>query len=110
VIDFVAFAIVAIVSLVAAAVVVSLYSFGLRLLTSAGRPPVVEPLEFTGAITVLTPARAAKEAKRARKAAKANPLSPAQKRLALIGAYACFVLCGAAVLYGVYLIVPALHG
>jgi hypothetical protein len=110
VINFASFAIVAIVSLVAAAVVVSLYSFGLRLLTSAGRPPVVEPLEFTGAITVLTPARAAKEAKRARKAAKANPLSPTQKRLALIGAYICFVLCGAAVLYGVYLIVPALHG
>jgi hypothetical protein len=24
--------------------------------------------------------------------------------------YPCFVLCGAAVLYGIYLIVPALHG
>lgn len=109
-IDWVAFLIVAAVSLVSAGLVVSLYALGLRLLTTAGRPPVVEPLEFTGAITVLTPKRAAKEAKRARKAAKANPLSPAQKRLALFAAYACFVLCALAVLYGVYLIVPALHG
>jgi hypothetical protein len=110
VIDWAAFLIVAVVSLVSAGLVVSLYAFGLRLLTTAGRPPVVEPLEFTGAITVLTPKRAAKEAKRARKAAKANPLSPAQKRLALIAGYACFVVCGVAVLFGVYLIIPALHG
>jgi hypothetical protein len=110
VIDWAAFLIVAVVSLVSAGLLVSLYALGLRLLTTAGRPPVVEPLEFTGAITVLTPKRAAKEAKRARKAAKANPLSPAQKRVALIAAYACFVLCGLGVLYGVYLIIPALHG
>jgi hypothetical protein len=110
VIDWAAFVIVAGASLLAAAVVVCLYSFGLRLLTTAGRAPMVEPAEFTGAITVLTPAQAAKEAKRARKAAKANPLTPSQKRLALFAAYACFVLCAAAVLYGVYLIVPALHG
>lgn len=109
-IDWTAFVIVAAASLLAAAVVVSLYSLGLRLLTSAGRIPMVEPAEFTGAITVLTPAQAEKEAKRARKAAKANPLSPGQKRAALLGGYACFVLTGIAVLYGVYLIVPALHG
>lgn len=109
-IDWSAFFIVAGASLLAAAVVVCLYSFGLRLLTSAGRAPVVEPAEFTGAITVLTPAQAAKEAKRARKAAKANPLTNAQKRVALLSAYACFALCGAAVLFGVYLIIPALHG
>lgn len=109
-IDWGAFLLVAGVSLVSAGLVVSLYSLGLRLLTTAGRPPIGEPLEFTGAITVLTPKRAAKEAKRARKAAKANPLSPAQKRLALFGGYACFVASGLAVLYGVYLIVPALHG
>ncbi|MGO4689385.1 peptidase [Glaciibacter sp. 2TAF33] len=108
-IDWAAFLVVAGVSVLAASVIVSLYSLGLRLLTTAGKPPVGEPLEFTGAITVVTPARAAKEAKRARKAAKANPLSPAQKRMSLVAAYACFVLCGVAVLYGVYLIVPALH-
>lgn len=108
-IDWVAFLIVAVASLVAAAVVVSLYSFGLRLMTTAGRIPVVEPAEFTGAITILTQKQAQKEAKRARKASKANPLTPGQKRLALISAYACFALCAGAVLYGVYLIIPALH-
>ena len=30
-------------------------------------------------------------------------------RLYRFAAYACFTICGAAVLYGVYLIVPALH-
>jgi hypothetical protein len=108
VIDWSAFVVVALASFLSSVIVVSLYSFGLRLLTTAGRVPVVEPAEFTGAITVLTPKRAAKEAKRARKAA-AGPLSPLQKQVALVGAYACFVLCGGAVLYGVYLIVPALH-
>ena len=107
-IDWSAFLVVAFASLFSSAVVVSLYSLGLRLLTTAGRVPVVEPAEFTGAITVLTPKRSAKEAKRARKAA-ASPLSPLQKQIALVGAYACFALCSAAVLYGVYLIVPALH-
>jgi hypothetical protein len=110
VIDWAAFFIVAIASLVAAAVVVSLFSLGLRLMTTAGRIPVVDPAEFTGAITVLSPKRQAKEAKRARKAAEANPLSAGQKRAAVVGAYLCFTLCSIAVLYGVYLIVPALHG
>lgn len=109
-IEVTAFLTVAVVSLVSTSVVVSLYSLGLRLLVTAGRAPVVEPLEFTGAITVLTPAQAAKEAKRARKATAANPLTPVQKRIALIGAYACFGLTGCAVLFGIYLIVPALHG
>lgn len=109
-IDWSAFAIVAATSVVAAAVIVSLYSLGLRLLTTAGRAPVVDPAEFTGAITVLTPARIKKEAKRARKAVAANPLTPGQKRVALLGAYACFVVCAGAVLYGVYLIIPAMQG
>ncbi|HZK60187.1 MAG TPA: peptidase, partial [Cryobacterium sp.] len=88
-IDWTAFFVVAGASLVSAALIVSLYSLGLRLLTSAGRSPVVDPAEFTGAITVLTPKRAAKEARRSRKAAAANPLTAGQKRAALIGAYAC---------------------
>ncbi|MDJ0322848.1 peptidase [Cryobacterium sp. PH31-AA6] len=108
-INWAAFVVVAVASLLASVVVVSLYSLGLRLLTSAGRALVVDPQSFTGAITVLTPKRAAKEAKRARKTASANPLTAGQKRLALVGAYTCFVLCVGAVLYGVYLIVPALH-
>lgn len=108
-IDWIAFLSVAVASLVAASVIVSLFSFGIRLLTTAGRIPTVDPAEFTGAITVLTPARAAKEAKRARKAAAANPLTDGQKKFALVGAYSCFVVCAGAVLYGVYLIVPILH-
>lgn len=108
-IDWVGFFMVSAASLVAAALVVSFYSLGLRLLTTAGRVPNVEPREFTGAITVLTPARARKQAKRARKAAKANPLTPGQKRLALVAAYGCFTVCAGGVLYGVYLIIPALH-
>ena len=108
-IDWAAFLIVSAASMFSAAVVVSLYSLGLRLLTTAGRIPLVEPHEFTGAITVLTPKKAAKQVKRARKAAAANPLSDAQKRLALYAGFTCFALCGIAVLYGVYLIVPALH-
>nr|WP_179580726.1 peptidase [Leifsonia psychrotolerans] len=104
-----AFLTVAVVTIVAASVTVSLFSLGIRLLTTAGRIPSVDPAEFTGAITVLTPARAAKEAKRARKAAAANPLTDRQKQFALVGAYSCFVVCAGAVLYGVYLIVPFLH-
>ena len=108
-IDWAAFALVAGASFTGSVVVVSLYSLGLRLLTSAGRALVVDPQSFTGAITILTPKRAAKEAKRARKSASSNPLTAGRKRLALIGAYSCFLLCVGAVLYGVYLIVPALH-
>jgi len=110
VIDWVAFGIVAGASLAATVVVVGLYSLGLRLLTTGGRVPLVDPAEFTGAITILTPKRAAKAAKRTRKAAAANPLTDGQKRAAIGAGYACFVLCACAGLYGVYLVVPALHG
>ena len=108
-IDWAAFLVVAAASLVSSAIVVSLYSLGLRMLTTAGRIPTVEPAELTGAITVLGPARAAKDAKRAKKARKANPLTDGQKRLAQYTGYLCFAVCGLIVLYGVYLIVPALH-
>ena len=54
-------------------------------------------------------AEAAAAAKKARKAEKKNPLTAGQKRTALVGAYTCFTLCGMAVLYGIYLIVPYFH-
>ncbi|MFC6357316.1 peptidase [Luethyella okanaganae] len=108
-IDWGAFAVVAIAALTAAATVVSTYSLGLRLLTVSGRVPVVEPAAFTDAITVVSPAQAKAAATRARKAAKKSPLTLGQKRLAFIAACACFILCVGAVLYGIYLIVPALH-
>ena len=108
-IDWGAFLLVALAALIAASVVVSSYSFGLRLLALGGRAPVVGPAEFTDAITIISPAEAKAIAKRARKAAKKNPLTDAQKRAALVGAYACFTISALAVLYGIYLIVPYFH-
>ena len=78
---------------------------GIRLLTISGRTPVVTPAEFTDAITVITPAEAKAAAKRAAKAAKKNPLSEGEKRVAFLGACACFALSGIAVIVGIWLIV-----
>lgn len=108
-IDWGAFFLVAFASLLSSCVVVGLYSLGTRLLAASGRALVVEPVEFTDAITVVSPAEAAAAAKRARKAEKKNPLSARQKRTALVGAYACFTLCGLSVIYGIYLIIPYFH-
>ncbi|AGW40977.1 hypothetical protein O159_08230 [Leifsonia xyli subsp. cynodontis DSM 46306] len=91
-------------------VVVGFYSLGTRLLAVAGRGLFVEPAEFTDAITVITPEEAAKAQKKADKARRKNPLSDGQKRAALSGAYACFAVCGLAVLYGLYLIIPYFQG
>jgi len=104
-VDWIAFLEVFAVALIAAVLLVGLYSLGLRLLVVAGRPPVVAPAEFTDAITVISPKAAKRAAKAAAKAAKRNPLTEGQKRVALIGAYASFVLCGVAVLCGLVLIV-----
>ncbi|GAA4159429.1 hypothetical protein GCM10022286_13800 [Gryllotalpicola daejeonensis] len=108
-IDWLAFVEVLIASLVGAAVVVSLYALGLRMLAVAGRTPYVPPVAFEEAITVLSPKQVKKEAKQVKKARKRNPYSPAVKRLALIAAYALFSLAGIVVLYGIYLIVPYFH-
>ena len=109
-IDWYALLVVLVVTLFASAVVVSAYALGIRLLTLSGRTPIVTPAEFTDAIAVITPAEAAAAAKRAAKAAKKSPLTDGQKRLALVGAWVCFAISAGAVLYGIYLIVPALHG
>jgi len=108
-INWLAFVEVLFASLLGAAVVVSLYSLGLRMLAVAGRTPFVPPVEFEEAITVLTPKQMKKEAKKVKKARKRNPYSPAVKRLALIAAYALFSLAGIVVLYGIYLMVPYFH-
>jgi hypothetical protein len=108
-IDWSAFLVVFAASVIAACVVVASYALGTRLLAVAGRALFVEPVEFTDAITVITPEQAAKAIRKAEKARRKSPLSTGQKRAALAGAYACFGLCGLAVLYGLYLIIPFFH-
>ncbi|MEL5991435.1 peptidase [Microbacterium phosphatis] len=104
-IDWLAFLQVFLAALVGAVVVVGFYALGLRLLATSGNIPVVAPAQFTDAITVVSPKRIAKAEKAAAKAAAKNPLSEGQKRLALIAAYACFVICALAVVAGILLIV-----
>ncbi|MFC8680820.1 peptidase [Microbacterium ureisolvens] len=104
-IDWIAFVQVFVAAMVAAVLIVSFYALGLRLLVRAGRAPVVAPAEFTDAITVITEKEARRAEKAAAKAAKRSPLTEGQKRFALVGAYACFVVCAAAVLGGLLLIV-----
>ncbi|MDI9892271.1 peptidase [Microbacterium proteolyticum] len=103
-IDWEAFLHVFIAALVGAATVVTFYALGLRLLVRGGRPPLVAPVEFTDAITVLTDKQRRRAEKAVAKAAARNPLSAGQKRLALLGAYACFAVCAAAVLGALLLI------
>lgn len=104
-IDWAAFVLVFFAALVGAAAVVTFYAIGLRLLVRAGHAPVVSPAEFTDAITVITEKQARRAAKQAAKAAKKNPLTDAQKRVALVGAYGCFSLCAVAVIGGILVIV-----
>lgn len=104
-IDWGAFVQVFVAALAGATIVVGFYALGLRLLVRAGRAPVVAPVEFTDAITIITEKEARKAAKAAAKAAKKNPLTDAQKRVAQFGAYASFGLCALVVLAGLVLIV-----
>ncbi len=105
VINWFAFVQVFFAALTAAVLVVGFYALGLRLLVRAGRSPIVAPVEFTDAITVISEKEARRAEKAVAKAAKRNPLTEAQKRIALIGAYACFAVCAAAVVGGILLIV-----
>ncbi|SFS01099.1 hypothetical protein SAMN04487846_1438 [Microbacterium sp. cf046] len=104
-IDWIAFVQVFIAAMIAALLVVGFYSLGLRLLVRAGRVPVVTPAEFTDAITVITAKDAQRAAKAAAKAARKSPLTAGQRKLAAVGAYISFGLCGLAVLGGLLLIV-----
>lgn len=107
--DWIAFLSVLLWSVGSAAAIVALYSLGIRLLTVAGRTPIVTPAEFTDAITVVTPEEVRREEKRAAKAARKSPLTETQKTIAHMGAWVCFVLSGAVVIFGIYLIVPIFH-
>ncbi|GAB3604255.1 peptidase [Microbacterium aureliae] len=104
-IDWLAFGQVFTAALLGAGVVVTFYALGLRLLVASGHAPVVAPAEFTDAIAVITEKQARRAEKAAAKAARKNPLTPFQKRAALLGAIACFAVCAAAVLSGILLIV-----
>lgn len=104
-INWLAFVAVFAAALTGTILVVGFYSIGLRLLVRAGHAPVVAPAEFTDAITVISAKEAARAMKAAAKAAKRSPLTDTQKRVALVGAYASFSLCGLAVLAGLLLIV-----
>lgn len=104
-INWIAFLQVAAAALVGAVAIVSFYALGLRMLVRAGRIPLVTPAEFTDAITVISEKELRRAEKQAAKAAKKSPLTDAQKSLALVAAYGCFILCGLAVVGGILLIV-----
>ncbi|AZH78286.1 MULTISPECIES: hypothetical protein [Microbacterium] len=105
VIDWLAFLQVFVAALVGAAAIVTFYALGLRLLVRSGHAPVVSPAEFTDAITVITEKELKRAEKQAAKAARKSPLTEGQKKLALVGAYACFALCAAAVVAGILMLV-----
>lgn len=92
-------------ALIGTLLVVGFYAVAVRLLVRAGRVPVVAPAEFTDAITVISEKEARRTEKAAAKAARKSPLTEGQRRLALVGAYASFALCGLAVVGGLLLIV-----
>ncbi|MGF6821396.1 hypothetical protein M2317_000282 [Microbacterium sp. ZKA21] len=104
-IDWLAFLQVFVAALVGAAAIVTFYALGLRLLVRSGHAPVVSPAEFTDAITVISDKELKRAEKQAAKAAKKSPLTEGQKKFALVGAYACFAMCAAAVVAGILLIV-----
>ena len=84
-IDWGAFGLVLVASLVAALVIVAFFSIALRLLAT-GTPPMTGPGS-------------------AGSAAGASPRNP----LAVVAAVVCIAICVAAVLYGLYLVIPIFH-
>lgn len=92
-IDWMAFVAVFVAALVAAVVVVALYSFGIRFLAI----PAPEP---EGNSLPKGPSRDDED----------DDVDEGRPRWATAAAYACFGLSGICVLFGIYLIVPALHG
>lgn len=104
-IDWMAFVSVFAAALLGACLIVTFYAIGLRLLVRAGRIPVVSPAEFTDAITILSEKQVKRAEKQAAKAEKRSPLTEGEKQFALVGAYACFVVCAVAVVAGILIIV-----
>lgn len=96
-IDWMAFLIVFGASLVAAAVVVTLYSLGIRFLAT----PAPKVRRADGSFEPDGPSRDDEDD-------DVDDLG--RPRWATVAAYVCFALSAACVLLGIYLIVPALHG
>jgi hypothetical protein len=84
-VDWGAFVVVFLVSFAAAVVIVASYALGLRLLAAGSADDVGRDGALTSGARGSRPAGAT------------------------IGAYACFAVGGAAVLYGLYLIIPQFH-
>lgn len=96
-IDWMAFLIVFVASLGAAAMVVTLYSLGIRFLATPG--PKLRRED--GTFEPDGPSRDDED----------DDVDDRDRpRWATVAAYACFVLSALCVLVGIYLIVPALHG
>ena len=96
-IDWFAFLTVALVAVVSSCFVVAVYSVGLRLWSAADTREGKFTVKDDGTIGPAT-------------AGFPDPNAAAGAvRMLRALAVVCFVLCGAAVLYGIYLIVPAFH-
>jgi hypothetical protein len=91
-IDWAALAIVAVVTIVAASVIVTLFSFGIKLFA-------VPPSHI-----------AVSDAASPRDDETDDVSDPTRPAGATIGGIAFFALTGIGILWGVYLIIPALHG
>jgi len=96
-IDWWAFLTVAVVALVGACFVVAVYSFGLRLWSAADTRAGKYSVKDDGTVG---PATAGFPV--------AGQTPPAVRWFRTL-AVACFAVCAAAVLYGIYLIVPQFH-
>jgi Sec-independent protein secretion pathway component TatC len=92
-IDWMSFVIVFVASIASAITLVALYSLGIRFLAT---PPRAHAGPTPGSVP------------RDDEDDDVDPLG--RPRWATIAAYACFALSAAGVLFGIYLIVPALHG
>ena len=92
-----AFLIVFVASIVSAALVVALYSFGIRFLAT----PAPKVRRADGTYEPDGPSRDDEDD-------DVDDLD--RPRWATVAAYVCFVLSAVCVLIGIYLIVPALHG
>ncbi len=96
-IDWAAFLSVFVAALVAACVLVGLYSLGIRFLAT----PAPKAPQEDGSFEPDAPSRDDEDD-------DVDDLG--RPRWATIAAYTCFTLSALGVLFGIYLIVPALHG